>query len=405
MYKGSCEAAVGEIEVENMKKIGIVTTTRADYGILKPLIVKLMAVPSLEVCLLVTGTHLESEYGETINEIVEDGLPIHFTCPILDSQNDALGISRTVANSIVGFAQHFQNEREAGKPYDMMILLGDRTEILGVCISCVNERIPIGHLHGGERSEGAVDERVRHAVTKMSQYHFAAAREYGKRIIQMGEQPERVFVVGALGIENVKKEKLIPELDIKRFLGIPAKREYVIVTFHPETLLNEDIAHQVDGLISFITKHVEMDFVITRANADQGGKQLNLLWEKLAEKEDHIHLFSSLGMRRYLSAVKYAKFVMGNSSSGIIEAPALGCRVLDIGDRQKGRLCSARVLHTTTTLQSIEEGYRQICENQIPEDDQPFGDGATSDRIVNQIKNILWGEQQTTEKNFYDIDF
>lgn len=388
-----------------MKKIGIVTTTRADYGILKPLIVKLMAVPSLEVCLLVTGTHLESEYGDTINEIMEDGLPIHFTCPILDSQNDALGISKTVANGIVGFAQHFQTEREAGKPYDLMILLGDRTEILGICISCVNERIPIGHLHGGERSEGAVDERIRHAVTKMSQYHFAAAREYGKRIIQMGEQPERVFVVGALGIENVKKEKLLSEAEIKRFLGIPLIREYVIVTFHPETIINEDITHQVEGLVSFITKHEKMDFVITRANADQGGKQLNLIWEKLAEKEEHIHLFSSLGMKRYLSAVKYARFVMGNSSSGIIEAPALGCRVLDIGDRQKGRLCSARVIHTTTKLPSIEEGYRQICENHIPQDDQPYGDGATSDRIVTHIKKILWGDWQTTEKNFYDIDF
>lgn len=388
-----------------MKKIGIVTTTRADYGILKPLIVKLMAVPNFEVCLLVTGTHLEPEFGETVNEIIEDGIPIYFTCSILDPDNDPFGVSKTIANGIREFAQHFQTEREAGKPYHLMILLGDRTEMLGVSICCVNEGIPIAHLHGGERSEGAVDERIRHAITKMSQYHFASAREYGKRIIQMGEQPERVFVVGALGVENVKKEKLLLESEIRNYLGVLKDRDYVVVTFHPETIMKEDVDQQAEGLISFMREHREMDFIVTRANADVGGKRMNQLLEELSQQESHIHLFSSLGMKRYLSALKYSKFVMGNSSSGIIEAPALGCKVINIGDRQKGRLCSSSVVHVKINRKSIEEGYRIIFSNQVQEDDQPYGDGETSNRIVQLIKNLLWEKELSSEKNFYDIDF
>lgn len=388
-----------------MKKIGIVTTTRADYGILKPLIVKLLAVPSFEVCLLVTGTHLESEYGGTINEIIEDGIPVYFTCPILDSQNNPFGISKTVANGINEFAQHFQMERQAGKPYDFMFLLGDRTEIMGISLCCVNEKIPIGHLHGGERSEGAVDERIRHAVTKLSQYHFASSEEYARRIIQMGEQPDHVFVVGALGIENVKKAKLLSEMEIRQILAIKNNRKYGVVTFHPETLQTGQVANQVEGLLAFLTRHKEMDFVITKANADSGGRQLNTIWEELARKEAHIHLFSSLGMKKYLSAVKYSRLVLGNSSSGIIEAPALGAMVLDIGNRQKGRLSSARVLHVGTDLQSIEEGYQKIDWEHLPKDDQPYGEGDTSDRIVEQLKTILWSANLTTEKNFYDIKY
>ena len=386
-----------------MKKIGVVTTTRADYGILKPLIQKLVKVPLFETCLLVTGTHLESAFGETIQEIKADGFKIYWQVKILEQGDTPLDASKTVANALSYFADHFQQERLAGKPYDLVMVLGDRTEMLGICIACLNEGIPIAHLHGGERSEGVVDEQIRHSITKMSHLHFPATREYGKRIHQLGEQEDHIFVVGALGVENVLHAKLLNEQEIRKYLQLE-QQHYCVVTFHPLTLPGKSVEKQAEGLIEFIRKHTEIKFIITKANSDVGGRRMNQMFEELANELEHVQLLSSLGMVRYLSAVRYAKAVIGNSSSGIIEVPAFHVPVIDIGNRQKGRISASSVIHTDESYLEIEKAFKLICQKEVLFEDSPYGDGKTSDRIIDILKAELIEKNLTTEKNFYDMN-
>ena len=388
-----------------MKKIAVVTTTRADYGILKPLIQKLIKVPQFETCLLVTGTHLERALGETIKEIQTDNFPIYWKKKILEPGDTPLDSSKAVANALRFFAEHFQQERIEGKPYDLVIVLGDRTEMLGICLACLNEGIPIAHLHGGERSEGVVDEQIRHSITKMSYLHFPATKEYGKRIHQLGEQEDRIFVVGALGVENVLHAKLLKEQEIRKYLNLNEEQSYCVVTYHPITLPGECVEAQAAGLIQFIRKHTEVQFIITKANSDVGGRKMNQLFEELDHQLDHVHLVSSLGMERYLSAVRYAIAVIGNSSSGIIEVPAFHVPVINIGNRQKGRISSSSVIHTDESYSEIEKAYKLICQKEVLFEDSPYGDGNTSDRIVEILKKELLEKKKTTEKQFYDMNW
>lgn len=388
-----------------MKKIGVVTTTRADYGILKPLIKKLVKVLEFETCLLVTGTHLERAFGETIQEIKADKLHIYWEKKILEAGDTPMDASRTVANALCHFAEHFQQERLAGKPYDLIIVLGDRTEMLGICMACLNEGIPIAHLHGGERSEGVVDEQIRHSITKMSHLHFPATQEYGKRIHQMGEQEDRIFAVGALGVENVLHANLLTQEEIRAYLKLEKHQPYCVVTFHPLTIPGETVEDQAAGLIQFIRKHTQVQFIITKANSDVGGRKMNQLFEELSNELAHVHLLSSLGMERYLSAVRYATAVIGNSSSGIIEVPAFHVPVINIGDRQKGRISASSVIHTDESYQEIEQAFNLICQKEVLFEDSPYGDGKTSDRIIEILKRELGRKKMTTEKHFYDMNW
>ncbi len=302
-----------------MKKIAVVTATRAEYGILRPLLERLEKEPEFQLLLYVTGTHLVSQYGNTQTEIEADGIAVHRKIPILESGNTPYAVSLTMANAIRGFADAFAQD----KP-DFLVVLGDRTELLGICSAAMNERIPIAHLHGGELTEGAVDDCVRHAVTKMSYLHFAAAEPYRQRIIQMGEAPERVFNVGALGVENTLNVPLFSREELCEEIGIPANLRYAVVTFHPVTLEAECAVEQTKALLDAIQEENQFFYLITKANADVGGEIVNTLCEQFAKQNSHVKLTASLGMKRYLSAVKYSAFVLGNSSSGIIEAPALG---------------------------------------------------------------------------------
>ena len=288
-----------------MKKIAIVTATRAEYGILRPLILKLNQDKDLEMQLLVTGMHLEEKYGYTKNEIDKDGIPIFKCIPILEDGNSEYDISITMANAIKGFAEYFRDETP-----DMLIVLGDRTEILGVCAAAMNARVPIAHLHGGEITEGAVDDSVRHAVSKMSYLHFPANEAYRKRIIQMGESPERVFNVGALGVENILNVPLLSKEDLCNQIDMPRDKKYVVMTFHPVTLEGEGIEAQVDEVLASIDKYNEYFYLITKANADAGGEKVNEMLEQYASTHDNVKLVASLGMVRYLSSLKYAEFAL-----------------------------------------------------------------------------------------------
>lgn len=387
-----------------MKKVAVVTATRAEYGILKPLIKRLKAEPEIELQLLVTGTHLSAKYGNTEQEIIKDGFEIYERIPILEDGNTAYDVSCTMANAIKGFAAYFRKEHP-----DLLVVLGDRTEMLGICCAAMNEHVPIAHLHGGELTEGAVDDCVRHALTKMSYLHFAASEEYRKRIIQLGETPDRVFHVGALGVENILKSPLLSYEEMCESVGIPKGKKYAVVTFHPVTLEGGSEQEQADVLIEAMNQRSEYFYLITKANADAGGEAVNARLEAYCQSVRNAKLVASLGMQRYLSAVKYSCFVLGNSSSGIIEAPALGIPTVNIGDRQKGRLMADTIITCNVKKEEIVAAMDKASH--VPHNISVlYGDGNTSEKIVNVIKLFLFDEKWDLEKaflkkKFYDVEF
>lgn len=379
-----------------MKKVAVVTATRAEYGILRPLIFRLKEEQEICLQVIATGTHLSEKYGNTQNEIEKDGISIFRKIPILEEGNTAYDISCTMANTLRRFALYFKEEQP-----DLVIVLGDRTELLGICAAAMNERIPIAHLHGGEVTEGAVDDCIRHAITKMSYLHFPATEEYRKRIIQLGEEPERVFNVGALGVENILHTPLLSYEEICKQAGIPKDRDYVVMTFHPVTLEKATARAQTEELLKAIEQQKDWFYLITMANADVGGDIVNQMLQQFAEKKENIKLVPSLGMVRYLSAVKYSRFVLGNSSSGIIEAPSLGIPTVNIGDRQKGRLMADTVISCEPRCEDIVDAMR-LADRTGHRVSTIYGDGNTSEKIVTIIKDFLFHEKINLKKTFYD---
>ena len=380
-----------------MKRVAVVTATRAEYGILTPLIRAINEDDELELELIVTGTHLSEKHGYTKRFIEADGFPIAHEIPILEKGNTPYDISVTMANAIKGFAECFKNDRP-----DMLVILGDRTEMLGVASAAMNERIPIAHLHGGEVTEGAVDDCVRHALSKMSYLHFTSTEVYRRRVIQLGEAPERVFFVGALSTENILKAPLKSEAEIRADVGIPEDMPYSVVTFHPVTLEEDSAKEQTLALCKAMEKKSGYFYLITMANSDAGGDTVNAIFAELAEKNENVKLVSSLGMIRYLSAVKYSRFVLGNSSSGIVEAPVLGTPTVNIGDRQRGRLIADTVINCAPDTESIV-GAIETAERTEHTRTLMYGDGETSAKIVSVIKDHLMNDRIDLKKKFYDL--
>lgn len=383
-----------------MKKITIISATRAEYGILKPLIVKLKHASDFKTQLILTGSHLVEKLGNTYLEAEEDGMEIYKKISINTEGNTDYDTSLIMANALVEFGRYFQEE----KP-DLLIVLGDRTEIFAICAAAMNAHVPIAHLHGGELTQGAIDDNVRHAITKMSYLHFASAEAYRKRILQMGEEPERVFNVGALGVENILKEKLLDRKRLGENVGFPAEKDYAVVTFHPVTLEPGTAEGQVRELFLAMRRRPELFYLITKANADAGGIQINEFLEQETVKHSNMKLVSSLGMKRYLSAVKYSRFVLGNSSSGIIEAPALGVPTVNIGDRQQGRIMAESVISCEPQCQSILDAMALAMHMEQKRYHSPYGDGNTSEQIVCIIKDFFEKEKINLKKRFYDIPY
>lgn len=382
------------------KKVCIITATRAEYGILKPLILKLKSLPELETSLVVTGSHLSESQGYTCREIERDGIEISARIPINAEGNTSYDITRTQACALLEFGRYFQEE----KP-NLLVVLGDRTEILAFCGAAMNEHIPIAHIHGGELTQGAIDDNIRHAVTKMSYLHFASTEVYRRRIIQMGEEPERVFNVGALGVENILQEKLLSRPELAEQAGFPAEKDYAVVTFHPVTLEPGEAETQVRELFQAMESRPNLFYLITKANADAGGEAINAYMERKTSGHSNMKLVASLGMKRYLSAVKYARFVLGNSSSGIIEVPALGVPTVNIGDRQKGRIMADSIINCGSDCQSIRRAMTQALEMKTGTYRNPYGDGTTSEQIARIIKSFLEKEPINLKKTFYDISW
>lgn len=380
------------------KKVAVVTATRAEYGILRPLLEGLRKESEIEMQLLVTGTHLLKKYGNTQNEIIKDQIHIFRKIPILEQGNTPYDISITMANAIRLFAEYFREENP-----DLLIVLGDRTEILGICAAAMNQQVPIAHLHGGELTEGAVDDCVRHAVTKMAYLHFPSTEVYRQRIIQMGEDPLRVFNVGALGVENILHAPLLSKKEMCAVTGVPLNRKYVVVTFHPVTLEIGMEREQVNELIQAMNENKGYFYLVTKANADTGGDLVNEMFENIVRISNNIKLVASLGMIKYLSALKYCEFVLGNSSSGVIEAPALGVPTVNIGDRQKGRLMADSIVQCKPEKESILQAMQFAAEKQRSIS-RIYGDGNTSYRIIQIVREYLESNRINLKKKFYDVE-
>lgn len=382
-----------------MKKIAVVTSTRAEYGLLSRLIKRIFEDEQVILDLIVSGGHLSKKQGYTVKEIESDGFPISHKIPILEENDTPRDISSTMANALKLFGECFEKD----KP-DLLIVLGDRTEMLSVVIAAVNERIPVAHIHGGEITEGAIDDCVRHAITKMSYLHFTSCEQYRKRVIQLGESPERVFNVGSLGVENVLSQELMSIEELSNEIGFDLRTPYIVVTFHPVTLEDNSKKTHAEEICRVIEKRMEYNYLITASNADSGGQAINSLFRKLEGKHKNVHMVESLGKKRYLSALKGAMIVLGNSSSGMIEAPAFGVPTVNIGDRQKGRIQVETIVNCLCDEKDISNAIdRAISIRRIPS--RMLGDGKTSEKIVKIIKEYLFERNIDLKKGFYDLDF
>ena len=377
-----------------MKNICVLTATRAEYGLLKNVILKLRREPEFHVNVIATGMHLDRDFGETYREIEEDGIQITARIPILSKKDGSVGMSETMAEALVRFGLFFAENRQ-----DLLVVLGDRYETMAVCIAAMNAQIPIAHIHGGEVTEGAIDDAIRHSITKMSFLHFTSTEVYRRRVIQLGEDPGRVFFVGALGVENILSQKLLEKADLEKAIQFTLGARYCLVTFHPVTLEKDSAMEQIRELFQAMDEMTEYHYLITKSNADAGGRLINECLEEFAsERKERIYLTESLGMIRYLSAMKYCSMVIGNSSSGILEAPAMGVPTINIGDRQRGRIQADSIINCQPDCGSIKEAMRRAETNEFRETVRkqilPFGDGDTSGSIVSRIKECMSGKEK-----------
>lgn len=331
------------------KTVAFCTGTRAEYGLLKPLMDLILQDPELDFELYVTGMHLSPEFGNTVNLIEADAIPISEKVEILVSGDTPSAVTKSMGLAMIGFADVFARH----KP-DILILLGDRFEAFCVAAAATVARIPIAHLHGGELTLGAIDDAFRHSITKMSYLHFTSTEEYKNRVIQLGEDPERVFNVGAIGIEIIKTLPLLSKEELEQSLGVILKLPLALITFHPATLDEQKPEDQINELFKALDVFPDLFCVFTKANADAGGRVINkCIDDYVLRNTDRAVAFTSMGQLRYLSVMKLAFVVIGNSSSGIIEAPSFNVPTINIGDRQAGRVQSSSVINCSASGKEI----------------------------------------------------
>lgn len=384
-----------------MRKICVFTASRAEYGLLKRLLFLLKNQDDIKLQLLVSGGHLAISQGNTISEIIQDGFSPDATAEILLDSDSSTSVCLSMGIAMQQFGLHLNSLRP-----DMVVLLGDRYETFIAAAAAAVLCIPVAHLHGGEITQGAIDDIFRHAITKMSHWHFCSCEPYRQRVIQLGEEPERVWNVGAPGVENALKQPLMPQEDLYACLNLPPNTPYFLCTFHPVTLEHGQESIQFQALCQALDHFPEHRIIFTGANADHGGGQINrLLHSYVKQYPDRVQVYQSLGCLRYLSAAKYAAAVVGNSSSGVIEIPSLGTPVVNIGDRQKGRIASSAVLHCPPVADAIvsclEQALTAVHREKAKSASNPYERPNTSQRIA----EILTTYPLTTvlKKKFYDL--
>lgn len=387
-----------------LKKIAVVTATRAEYGILKNVIDKIEKSDRLELCLMVTGTHLVPEYGMTVGEIEQDGYLIAEKIDILLASDEPVSVSKTMGLAMISFAEAFERHRP-----DCLVVLGDRYELVSVCSAAMNARIPIMHISGGETTQGAIDESVRHCITKMSYLHFPACETYRKRIIQLGEEPERVYNFGDVGVESVRRIPVMTKQELEQSIEFRLDKPYMSVTFHPVTLESYEAEQQMQELLSALDAFGDMKFVFTKANADTGGRKINEMIDVFVSGHSNCAAFASLGIRRYINLLRFSGGIIGNSSSGIVEAPAIGIPTVNIGNRQKGRLQADSILNCAPEreeiIRTVKESQTKAFQERARHTVNPYGDGEASEKIVKTITEYLYQDRIHLEKKFYDVDF
>ncbi|OKP90590.1 UDP-N-acetyl glucosamine 2-epimerase [Paenibacillus sp. P3E] len=385
----------------NRRKICIVTGTRAEYGLLFRIMKEIQADDELELQLIATGMHLSPEFGLTYKQIEEDGFIIDEKIEMLLSSDTPVAIAKSMGIATLGFAEAFQRL----KP-DILVLLGDRFEIFSAAQTALVMRIPVAHISGGELTEGAIDESIRHSLTKMSHIHFTANEEYTRRVIQLGEQPDRVFNVGDLGVENIRKMSFLSKQELHEILGLDIEKLF-LVTFHSTTLEVETAKEQMENLLAAFDFFPDYKIVFTKSNADTDGRRINeLIDEYTALNPERAKSFFSLGQSRYLSTMKHCSIVIGNSSSGIIEAPALVKPTINIGDRQKGRLKAGSIIDcapkTTEIVNSIQQALSDEFQQLLTKIHLEYEGEVASELIKSHLKEI--NIENIISKPFYDLN-
>lgn len=384
----------------NNKKICIVTGTRAEYGLLYWLMKEVQEDNELELQVIVTGMHLSPEFGLTYKEIDRD-FEINKKIEMLLSSDTAIGLSKSMGLAQISFAESYEELQP-----DIVVVLGDRYEIFSAVSAAMIAKIPIAHIHGGEATEGLIDESIRHSITKMSHLHFTATEEYKQRVIQLGEQPSRVFNVGGLGIDNILKLSLLSKEEFEESISFKLDRKAILVTFHPVTLEESTAKQQFFELLAAIDELEGTTIIFTKANSDTGGRVINQMIDNYVMKHAEKSVcFNSLGQLRYLSALQHVNVVVGNSSSGLAEVPTFKKATINIGDRQKGRIKAKSVIDCPPVKQEVLHAFSMVAsasfQKVLKNVNNPYGTGGASKKI----KNILKDANLTNiiKKSFYDL--
>lgn len=382
------------------RKICVVTGSRADYGLLRLVMKGIKAEPSLTLQIIATGMHLSPIFGLTNKELESDGFEVDQKVVCLSSSDSPVAIAEATAKALSGCAKAF-NEL---KP-DLVLVLGDRFEIFAACSAALLARIPIAHIHGGEVTIGAYDEALRHSITKMSSIHFVATKEYKKRVIQLGENPSTVHLVGGLGVDAIKNLKLLNKNEIEQTLGIKFAAKSLLVTFHPATLENQTPGEQIEELLAALSNRPDTTLIFTMPNADTGGFEIMEQIKGFVDKNDNAYLFESLGQINYLSCMALVDGVVGNSSSGILEAPTLKVGTVNIGYRQLGRIQSESVIDALANKQSIDKALIKLFSSEfkstLSDCRSPFGEGGASKKILRVLSDFKL--EKNLQKYFYDL--
>lgn len=383
------------------RKICVITGTRAEYGQLRWLMEGFKDDPAFLLQIIATGTHLSPEFGLTYKEIEQDGFQIDCKVEMLTSSDTPVGIAKSMGLGLIGFADALNELRP-----DLIIVLGDRFEIFAAVSAALVARIPVAHLHGGETTEGAFDEALRHAITKMSHLHFVAAEAYRLRVIQLGEQPDRVFLVGGLGLDSINRLQLLDKSELESSLDFKLGSKSLLVTFHPVTLEASTAAHQMAELLAALGALTGTQLIFTLPNADTDGRALTRMVDKFVAQHPNARSYASLGQLRYLSCIAHVDGVVGNSSSGLTEVPSFRKGTINIGDRQRGRLQASSVINCEPNRADISAAvarlYSKDFQTVLPHVSNPYGTGGASAKVINIVKNLAMNGM--VKKSFHDLD-
>ncbi len=381
-------------------KIAVITSTRAEYGLLKPLMDLINSDAGCELCLYVTGTHLEKKFGYTLKDILADKFVIKEKIKFPFPQNSLINMAKTMGHCVVAFTKVLTRD----KP-DVLVILGDRFEAFAVATSAYISRIPIAHIHGGETTAGAMDEAFRHSITKMASLQLTATSEYRHRVIQLGENPKRVFNVGAPGVDTIKSVMKYNKAELSKRVGFSYDEPTALVNFHPATLESESPLSQIDNLLNALSSFPKLNLLFTAANADQGGQEINERIAQFVSKRPNAKLVQSLGTVNFLNSLRHVSFMIGNSSSGIIEMPYFKKPTIDIGNRQRGRMAAMSVIHCECAANdirlAIEKALSPSFIKKIKNVKSPYGNRNTAKKILDLLKKEV--PQLQYIKDFYDL--